>query len=53
MKLNEGEGRLGNGAVMMILIAEDADAGRDFHLGVVGMVMYCKRKTSAEREDRP
>jgi hypothetical protein len=37
MKLNEGEGRLGNGAVMMILIAEDADAGRDFHLSVVGI----------------
>ena len=37
MKFDEGEAGIGNGAVVMVLVTEDADAGGDFHLGIVGI----------------
>ena len=37
MKFDEGETGIGDGAVVMVLVAEDADAGGEFHLGVVGI----------------
>src|SRR5690242_5887019 len=37
MKFDEAEVRLGDGSVVMVVVAEDTDARRDFYLGVVGI----------------
>lgn len=37
MKFDEGEAGSGDGAVVMVLVADDADAGGDFHFGIVGI----------------
>src|SRR5579859_8237127 len=37
MKFDEGKAGFGNGTVVMVVVAEDADTRGDFHLGGVGI----------------